>query len=53
MVMSSAGRGTMPSPAVYDVVKICTTAGAARRAVASSELLRSAAVVVAAARGRV
>jgi hypothetical protein len=42
-------RATSPSPGAYDVVKIWTTAGPTRRAVASSELLKSAVVAVAAA----
>ena len=52
VVTRSAVRGTSPSPGVYEVVKISTTAGPTSRAVASSELLRSAAVAVGAAAPR-
>src|SRR5262245_40609271 len=43
VVTRSAVRGTIPSPGVYEVVKISTTVGPTLRAVASSELLRSVA----------
>src|SRR5688572_14560994 len=48
--IKSAVRGTRPSAAAYEVVKIWTTDGPTRRAVDSSVLLRSAAVGTAAAR---